>query len=450
MADNSAPRNPHVRPGSKSAKGSLDTPAERPPADPAEVLPEPGRLRPDHGRLRPLYGHAAVPGLHDGVLSSSGWPGTPLPRRTWQFDSRALGFTLLTLMLSLQASYAAPLLLLAQNRQDDRDRVSLQQDRQRAERNLSDTEYLTRELASLRIALREVATRDYVRAELRSLLEDMLEAQEELRTHDPSGRRPRVAAGQGQGKAEGTPRQAAQPPDPANPPGQGRPQERPQNQQEGRHRAGHPARRRAGHRRRPGTPCFPRELSIHRMNPTQDSTRQQHGHLAGLPSGEGRACRTRHRDRPRTPPSHHRAGHGGRRGGFRRRPGADRGAPDHCRLPPARHHHRRLRGGAVRRARRHRRRRRAEGHDAGAARRAQGAAPRPRRAARDPVQRPRLADQGVRRRERQGRRGQVLRDGEPRLRAGRPGAARGDRGRGRLRLLRPGADGHHPGPHPGG
>ncbi|MGP0224807.1 MULTISPECIES: DUF1003 domain-containing protein [unclassified Paenarthrobacter] len=99
----------------------------------------------------------------------------------WQFDRVELGFTLLTLMLSLQASYAAPLLLLAQNRQDDRDRVSLQQDRQRAERNLSDTEYLTRELASLRIALREVATRDYVRAELRSLLEDIIEAQEELR-----------------------------------------------------------------------------------------------------------------------------------------------------------------------------------------------------------------------------------------------------------------------------
>lgn len=101
--------------------------------------------------------------------------------KEWQFDSRDLGFTLLTLMLSLQASYAAPLLLLAQNRQDDRDRVSLQQDRQRAERNLADTEYLTRELASLRIALREVATRDYVRAELRSLLEDILEAQEEQR-----------------------------------------------------------------------------------------------------------------------------------------------------------------------------------------------------------------------------------------------------------------------------
>ena len=92
-----------------------------------------------------------------------------------RFDSAALGFTALTLMLSLQASYAAPLLLLAQNRQDDRDRVSLRQDRQRAERNLSDTEYLTREIAELRIAVREVATRDYVRSELRSVLEELLE-----------------------------------------------------------------------------------------------------------------------------------------------------------------------------------------------------------------------------------------------------------------------------------
>ena len=94
----------------------------------------------------------------------------------WRFDSAALGFTLLTLMLSLQASYAAPLLLLAQNRQDDRDRVSLQEDRQRAERNLSDTEYLTREIAELRIALREVTTRDFVRSELRSVMEELLES----------------------------------------------------------------------------------------------------------------------------------------------------------------------------------------------------------------------------------------------------------------------------------
>lgn len=90
-----------------------------------------------------------------------------------RFDSAALGFTALTLMLSLQASYAAPLILLAQNRQDDRDRVAAEQDRQRAERNLADTEYLAREMASLRAALGEVATRDFVRAELRTLLEDL-------------------------------------------------------------------------------------------------------------------------------------------------------------------------------------------------------------------------------------------------------------------------------------
>jgi len=93
----------------------------------------------------------------------------------WRFDDATIGFTALTLMLSLQASYAAPLLLLAQNRQDDRDRVSLSEDRARAERNLYDTEYLTSELASLRLALRDVATRDYVRSELRNVLEELLE-----------------------------------------------------------------------------------------------------------------------------------------------------------------------------------------------------------------------------------------------------------------------------------
>ncbi|WP_029210365.1 DUF1003 domain-containing protein [Arsenicicoccus bolidensis] len=88
-----------------------------------------------------------------------------------QFDPRSLNYTLLTLILSLQASYAAPLLLLAQNRQDDRDRVALEQDRARDERNLADTEFLTREVAALRIALRDMATRDYLRSELRDLLE---------------------------------------------------------------------------------------------------------------------------------------------------------------------------------------------------------------------------------------------------------------------------------------
>ncbi|CEA08738.1 hypothetical protein BN1051_02096 [Arthrobacter saudimassiliensis] len=108
-----------------------------------------------------------------------------------RFDSVALGFTLLTLMLSLQASYAAPLLLLAQNRQDDRDRVAMRQDRERAERNLLDTEYLTREIAELRIALREVATRDYVRSEIRGLLEELLEAE----GRDDGGRRSRGREG---------------------------------------------------------------------------------------------------------------------------------------------------------------------------------------------------------------------------------------------------------------
>lgn len=96
-----------------------------------------------------------------------------------QFDPRALNFTLLTLMLSLQASYAAPLLLLAQNRQDDRDRVVAEEDRNRAQQNLADTEYLTREIAALRISLREVATRDFVRSEIRDLLEELLEDREE-------------------------------------------------------------------------------------------------------------------------------------------------------------------------------------------------------------------------------------------------------------------------------
>lgn len=95
-----------------------------------------------------------------------------------RFDDPSNGFTVLTLMLSLQASYAAPLILLAQNRQTDRDRVQAEQDRQRSERNLADTEFLAREMAALRIALSEVATRDFVRSELRNLLEDLAEERE--------------------------------------------------------------------------------------------------------------------------------------------------------------------------------------------------------------------------------------------------------------------------------
>jgi len=91
----------------------------------------------------------------------------------WRFDSAAIGFTALTLILSLQASYAAPLLLLAQNRQDDRDRVALENDRQRAERNLADTEYLAREIVSLRLALTDLQKDQITRENLRDALRDI-------------------------------------------------------------------------------------------------------------------------------------------------------------------------------------------------------------------------------------------------------------------------------------
>jgi uncharacterized membrane protein len=92
-------------------------------------------------------------------------------------------FIFLTLMLSLQASYAAPLILLAQNRQEDRDRVVTEQDRLANTRAHADMEFLAREMASLRMALGEVATRDYVRSELRTLLHEI----EERRTGDRDG-----------------------------------------------------------------------------------------------------------------------------------------------------------------------------------------------------------------------------------------------------------------------
>jgi uncharacterized membrane protein len=91
----------------------------------------------------------------------------------WRFDSAVIGFTALTLILSLQASYAAPMILLAQNRQDDRDRVQFEQDRIRAERNLADTEYLAREIVALRLAMNDMASKDFIRQELRSLLEEI-------------------------------------------------------------------------------------------------------------------------------------------------------------------------------------------------------------------------------------------------------------------------------------
>ncbi|MFF3499055.1 DUF1003 domain-containing protein [Streptomyces sp. NPDC003247] len=103
-------------------------------------------------------------------------------------------FIFLTLMLSLQASYAAPLILLAQNRQDDRDRVNLEQDRKQNERSIADTEYLTREIAALRIGLGEVATRDWIRSELQDVLKEL----EDRR--DGHGVFPAVAAERSRGR----------------------------------------------------------------------------------------------------------------------------------------------------------------------------------------------------------------------------------------------------------
>ncbi|MBI3691319.1 MAG: DUF1003 domain-containing protein [Mycolicibacterium aromaticivorans] len=91
----------------------------------------------------------------------------------WQWDPYP--FILLNLAFSTQAAYAAPLILLAQNRQENRDRVSLEEDRRRAEQTKADTEFLARELASLRLAVGEVATRDYLRRELEEI-RDLLES----------------------------------------------------------------------------------------------------------------------------------------------------------------------------------------------------------------------------------------------------------------------------------
>ena len=101
-----------------------------------------------------------------------GW--NTLAPRALQFDPYT--FTFLTLVLSLQASYAAPLILLAQNRQADRDRVALEEDRRRAAMQKADTEYLAREIASLRVAIGEVSTRDFVRSELSRLAEELDES----------------------------------------------------------------------------------------------------------------------------------------------------------------------------------------------------------------------------------------------------------------------------------
>ena len=109
-------------------------------------------------------------------------------------------FILLNLAFSTQAAYAAPLILLAQNRQENRDRVALEEDRRRAERTKADTEYLARELAALRLAVGEVATRDYLRRELEELRELLVELQPQAQTD-----------GEAPSKSEGSDRRSKRP-----------------------------------------------------------------------------------------------------------------------------------------------------------------------------------------------------------------------------------------------
>ena len=82
-------------------------------------------------------------------------------------------FIFLTLLLSLQASYAAPLILLAQNRQEARERVSLEHDREVAAQARADTDFLAREIAAMRMRIGDLATRDFIRSELRDLIEEL-------------------------------------------------------------------------------------------------------------------------------------------------------------------------------------------------------------------------------------------------------------------------------------
>ncbi|HRL48506.1 MAG TPA: DUF1003 domain-containing protein [Propioniciclava sp.] len=105
-----------------------------------------------------------------------------------RFNSDILGdpfpFIFLTLLLSLQASYSAPLILLAQNRSEARERVSMEHDRQVASQSRADMDFLAREIAALRIRINDMPTRDFLRSELRDLVEE-LEREDEERDANP-------------------------------------------------------------------------------------------------------------------------------------------------------------------------------------------------------------------------------------------------------------------------
>jgi uncharacterized membrane protein len=159
----------------------LDTPREtrrtlRPNID-AEAF---GRLSEKFARFLGTAGFLVYMSVF--VLSWVLW--NTLGPRDLRYDE--FPFIFLTLILSLQASYAAPLILLAQNRQADRDRITLAEDRARNDRSMADTEYLTRELASLRLAMNEVATKENLKDQLGELSKEI--AKELARNSKPDSK----------------------------------------------------------------------------------------------------------------------------------------------------------------------------------------------------------------------------------------------------------------------
>ncbi|GGP88662.1 DUF1003 domain-containing protein [Streptomyces roseolilacinus] len=175
------------RPGQRDRAGGRERPGQRERAVPRTRLDQPlDQPRVRRPRLLPEYDPEAFGRLSERIARFLGtgrfivWMTVVII--TWLIWNVAMPdplrfdpypFIFLTLMLSLQASYAAPLILLAQNRQDDRDRVNLEQDRAQNERSIADTEYLTREVAALRMGLGEVATRDWIRSELEDLVKEL-------------------------------------------------------------------------------------------------------------------------------------------------------------------------------------------------------------------------------------------------------------------------------------
>lgn len=179
MADRTTPRSARSATKGSGARGTqrrdpaIDDPAPRRRLH----LPTPGRSDAFGRGAESFARFMGTPAFLVGMtIFCAAWLlwNTLMPESA-QFDPKALNFTLLTLILSLQASYAAPLLLLADNRQADRDRVQAEQDRQSNERSHATTDFITREIASLRLALSEMATRDFVRGEIRDLLEELHE-----------------------------------------------------------------------------------------------------------------------------------------------------------------------------------------------------------------------------------------------------------------------------------